>query len=73
MSGSRAPKRHSSKKASSKHSGGPKHTADYLKLIGVRDLPPATSPFDPGYDPATVASHLAQSNHLICILKISMA
>jgi phosphosulfolactate synthase len=73
MSGSRAPKRRSSKSASPKNSGGRKHTADYLKLIGVRDLPAATSPFDPGYDPATVASHLAQSNHLICILKISMA
>ena len=24
--------------------------SSYLKLIGVRDLPPLTSPFDPGYD-----------------------
>src|SRR6185436_6120037 len=49
------------------------HTSDYLKKIGVPDLPAATSPFDPGYDPATVASHLEQSFHLMSILKISMA
>lgn len=45
----------------------------YLKLIGVTSLPPLTSPFDPGYDPATLESHLEQSSHLIAILKISMA
>jgi phosphosulfolactate synthase len=49
------------------------NTRDYLKLIGVAELPPLTSPFDPGYDPATVESHLEQSSHLISILKISMA
>jgi len=49
------------------------HTHDYLKRIGVPDLPPVTSPFDPGYDPITLESHLAQSAHLISILKISMA
>ena len=49
------------------------HTQTYLKLIGVVDLPPLTSPFDPGYDPATLESHLEQSSHLISILKISMA
>jgi phosphosulfolactate synthase len=49
------------------------HTIDYLHKIGVPDLPPSTSPFDPGYDPATVESHLAQSGHLMSILKISMA
>ena len=49
------------------------HTSDYLKLIGVADLPPLTSPFDPGYDPATQESHLQQSAHLMAILKISMA
>jgi phosphosulfolactate synthase len=50
------------------------HTlADYLRLIGVPDLPPRTSPFDPGYDPMTVESHLEQSAHLITVLKISMA
>jgi phosphosulfolactate synthase len=48
-------------------------TADYLRLIGVPDLPPRTSPFDPGYDPATVESHLEQSWHLMSVLKISMA
>jgi phosphosulfolactate synthase len=49
------------------------HTSDYLKRIGVPDIAPATSPFDPGYDPATVGSHLQQSFHLMSILKISMA
>ena len=49
------------------------HTQDYLKRIGVPDILPATSPFDPGYDPVTLESHLDQSSHLISILKISMA
>src|SRR5215831_19646985 len=49
------------------------HTSDYLKKIGVPDLPAATSPFDPGYDPVTFGSHLQQSSHLMSILKISMA
>jgi phosphosulfolactate synthase len=48
-------------------------TEEYLAQIGVRALAPATSPFDPGYDPVTVESHLEQSAHLISILKISMA
>jgi len=52
---------------------GSLHTADYLALIGVAKLPPLTSPFDPGYDPATLESHLDQSAHLMSILKISMA
>jgi phosphosulfolactate synthase len=45
----------------------------YLEMIGVRDLPALTSPFDPGYDPLTLESHLEQSSHLISILKVSMA
>jgi phosphosulfolactate synthase len=49
------------------------HTASYLKMIGVPTLAPLTSPFDPGYDPLTLASHLEQSSHLFSILKISMA
>jgi phosphosulfolactate synthase len=49
------------------------HTGDYLRLIGVRELPPVTSPFDPGYDPVTLESHLEQSAHLMAILKVSMA
>src|ERR1051326_2580802 len=49
------------------------HTADYLDSIGVPRLSPRTSPFDPGYDPVTLESHLDQSSHLISILKISMA
>jgi phosphosulfolactate synthase len=49
------------------------HTRDYLRAIGVPDLPPATSPFDPGYDPLTLEGHLEQSAHLISVLKISMA
>src|SRR3989454_925258 len=48
-------------------------TSEYLKKIGVAQLPPCTSPFDPGYDPATLESHLDQSSHLMSILKISMA
>ncbi len=52
---------------------GKHHTIDYLKKIGVDPLPPRTSPFDPGYDPATFISHLEQSAHLMSILKISMA
>jgi phosphosulfolactate synthase len=49
------------------------NTLSYLKLIGVANLPPLTSPFDPGYDPGTLESHLEQSAHLIAILKVSMA
>jgi phosphosulfolactate synthase len=48
-------------------------TAEYLRKIGVPDLPPCSSPFDPGYDPLTLGSHLKQSAHLISILKVSMA
>lgn len=49
------------------------NTRGYLKTLGVFDLPPLTSPFDPGYDPETLEGHLAQSHHLMAILKISMA
>ena len=49
------------------------HSNDFLKSIGVPDIPAATSPFDPGYDLATLANHLEQSHHLISILKVSMA
>ncbi len=52
---------------------GQLHTSNYLRMIGVPEILPATSPFDPGYDPATLESHLDQSAHLISILKISMA
>lgn len=48
-------------------------TQEFLRRIGVLELPPRTSPFDPGYDPVTLESHLAQSAHLFSILKISMA
>ena len=48
-------------------------TQEYLHLIGVPELPPLTSPFDPGYDPVTLESHLEQSAHLMATLKISMA
>jgi phosphosulfolactate synthase len=48
-------------------------TRQYLRLIGVAEFPPRTIPFDPGYDPATVVSHLQQSAHLMAALKISMA
>lgn len=49
------------------------HTKDYLAAIGVPEIGPSISPFDPGYDPVTLESHLDQSAHLISILKISMA
>ena|SRR5579885_747675 len=54
-------------------SNGRVHTSSYLRRIGVPELPPLTSPFDPGYDPATLISHLDQSAHLMSLLKISMA
>jgi phosphosulfolactate synthase len=47
--------------------------SEYLDLIGVRELPPATCPFDPGVAPAVLMSHLEQSSHLMLSLKISMA
>ena len=52
---------------------GQLHTVDYLKSIGVEEIHPATSPFDPGYDALTLAGHLEQSHHLMSILKVSMA
>jgi phosphosulfolactate synthase len=57
----------------SPHASGIRHTVDYLRLIGVPQLPPLTSPFDPGYDLATFRSHLDQSSHLMATMKISMA
>ena len=48
-------------------------TERYLEQIGVRPTPRATCPFDPGYDPVTLESHLEQSAHLMGTLKISMA
>jgi phosphosulfolactate synthase len=52
---------------------GSARTWSYLRSIGVPDLPPALCGFDPGYDPATLDSHLQQSSHLLASLKISMA
>ena len=52
---------------------GQVHTSDYLRKIGVPEIAPATSPFDPGYDPITLEGHLEQSSHLMSLLKISMA
>lgn len=49
------------------------HTSDYLTRIGVSEMTPRTSPFDPGYDPITLEGHLQQSGHLMAILKLSMA
>ncbi len=42
------------------------------KRIGVPEIAPVHQPFDPGYDPVTLESHLDQSSHLMSILKISM-
>jgi len=48
-------------------------TAAFLGALGVPELPARTSAFDPGYDPATVISHLEQSGRLLSRLKLSMA
>ena len=48
-------------------------TTKYLRRIGVGELPARTSPFDPGYDPATLEGHLEQSAHLMSILKLPAA
>ena len=45
----------------------------FLDSIGVAEVLPKTSPFDPGYDPYTLEGHLQQSAHLMSTLKISMA
>jgi phosphosulfolactate synthase len=52
---------------------GTSTSKDFLRSIGVVELTAHTSPFDPGYDPVTVESHLAQSGHLMSVIKISMA
>jgi phosphosulfolactate synthase len=46
---------------------------EYLQLVGVAEVLPLTTPFDPGYDPSTLEGHLLQSSHLMAGLKISMA
>jgi phosphosulfolactate synthase len=48
-------------------------TSDYLRRLGVAELPAKTISFDPGYDPVTVKSHLEQSAHLMSGFKLSMA
>jgi phosphosulfolactate synthase len=48
-------------------------TREYLKEIGVPEIPPRIAPFDPGYDVHTVKEHLRQSGHLMSSFKISMA
>lgn len=48
-------------------------TTAFLRELGVPELPARTHPFDPGYDPQTVMSHIEQSAHLMASLKISMA
>ncbi|HEY8202704.1 MAG TPA: phosphosulfolactate synthase [Actinomycetota bacterium] len=55
------------------HADHHSRTAAYLRKLGVPAMPARTSPFDPGYDPLTLESHLEQSSHLMSILKISMA
>lgn len=65
--------KHSSSFLSSDVPAGQVHSWEYLKSIGVPDIPPATSPFDPGYDPYTFEGHLEQSSHLMSTMKISMA
>ena len=53
--------------------GGPDDFRPYLNRIGVRELAPATYPFDPGVAPVVLESHLQQSAHLMLGLKVSMA
>lgn len=48
-------------------------TAAFLRQLGLSEMPARTHPFDPGYDPHTVMSHIDQSAHLMASLKISMA
>lgn len=48
-------------------------THQFVRALGVPELPAATSAFDPGYDPATVIAHLEQSGKLLSRLKLSMA
>jgi phosphosulfolactate synthase len=55
------------------HKAGSTSTQGYLDLLNVPAMPARSSPFDPGYDPVTLESHLDQSAHLISILKMSMA
>lgn len=45
----------------------------YLDLIGCRQLPPRTVPFDPGYDARTLEGHIDQSRQFMHSLKLSMA
>lgn len=52
---------------------GGQRTSDFLHAIGVPPLSPTTCPFDPGYDLGTLQGHLAQSAHLMAMLKLSMA
>lgn len=54
-------------------SGDAGGTAGFLRQLGVAELPALTSPFDPGYDPATFEAHLEQSGHLMESVKLSMA
>jgi phosphosulfolactate synthase len=54
------------------HSGQPDPIESYLAALGVPHLAPRIVPFDPGYDPQTVISHLAQSGRLMAGLKLSM-
>lgn len=48
-------------------------TREYLPMIGVQEFAPRMNPFDPGYDPVTVESHLSQSGHLMATFKLSTA
>jgi phosphosulfolactate synthase len=48
-------------------------TADYLSSIGTSSLPAAIFAFDPGCAPITLNSHIEQSKHLLCGVKLSMA
>src|SRR5437660_3891152 len=51
---------------------GHSSTTEFLRRIGVPDLPPCTAAVDSGCDPFSLEAHLDQSAHLMEILKLSM-
>lgn len=46
-------------------SAGNVSTHAFVNLIGVSEVAPSTSAFDPGYDPITLEAHLQQSHQSV--------
>lgn len=44
----------------------------FVERLGVAAVEPATRPFDPGYDYASVDAYLDQCAHLISMFKLSV-